>query len=309
MPDIRAPQSTVISMTHPPSQSTHLQAFLIRHFLAHQWAWGAALLVGWFGVNVVVLATTALMEVRRSGGTLPVWEPFCWEISSCMVLLLLIPLGLWLNDRWISQLALKWRLLVHLIATVPFSVLHVSGMVTIRQLWYRAMGARYEFGDLPVEFFYEYRKDAQAYLTLALIIVGYRFIARRLQGEASYLADSAESETPEPELPPERLLIKKLGREFLIQTADIEWVEASGNYANLHIKGSVYPMRITMDKLEKLLPAHFARIHRSTIINLGQVKDIEALDSGDYEVRLHNGQQLTLSRRYRERFKAMLSLS
>ena len=51
-------------------------------------------MVGWFSVNVVVLATTALMEARRSGGTLPVWEPFCWEISSCMVLLLLIPLGL-----------------------------------------------------------------------------------------------------------------------------------------------------------------------------------------------------------------------
>lgn len=75
------------------------------------------------------------------------------------------------------------------------------------------MDSRYRFGDLPTEFFYEYRKYAQAYLSLALVIAGFRFIVRRLQGEASYLADSAESETIDPELPPERLLIKKLGRE------------------------------------------------------------------------------------------------
>ena len=140
------------------------------------------------------------------------------------------------------------------------------------------------------------------------MIAGYRFIVRRLQGEASYLADSAESETVEPELPPERLLIKKLGREFLIQTNDIEWIEASGNYANLHIKDSVYPMRITMDKLEKLLPSNFTRIHRSTIVNLEQIQEIQALDMGDYEVRLHNQITLTLSRRYRENFKALLSV-
>ncbi len=112
----------------------------------------------------------------------------------------------------------------------------------------------------------------------------------------------------EPDAPPERLLIKKLGREFLIQTSDIEWIEAAGNYANLHIKGSVYPMRITMEKLEKLLPDNFTRIHRSTIVNLEQIQEMQALDTGDYEVTLHNQIKLTLSRRYRENFKALLSV-
>lgn len=242
------------------------------------------------------------------GKTLALWEPFCWEISSCLILLLLIPLGLWLNDRWLARLEFKQWLVAHALATLPFSMLHVAGMVSIRHFWYYLMDSHYRFGDLPMEFFYEYRKDAQAYLTLALVIVGYRFIVRRLQGEASYLADSAESETIEPDLPPERLLIKKLGREFLIQTTAIEWIEASGNYANLHIKDSVYPMRITMDKLEKLLPANFVRIHRSTIVNLEQIQEIQALDTGDYEVRLHNQIKLTLSRRYRENFKALLSI-
>jgi LytTr DNA-binding domain len=280
----------------------------LNYFLSHQRLWGVALLVSWFCINVMVLATSHVMEYQRVGKHLAFWEPFCWEISSCFILLLLIPLGLWINDRWFARLEIKQWLAAHLVATLPFSVLHVAGMVSIRHLWYYLMDSHYRFGDLPVEFFYEYRKDAQAYLTLALVIAGYRFIVRRLQGEASYLADSAESETIEPELPPERLLIKKLGREFLIQTNDIEWIEASGNYANLHIKDSVYPMRITMDKLEKLLPSNFTRIHRSTIVNLEQIQEIQALDTGDYEVRLHNQIKLTLSRRYRENFKALLSV-
>ena len=122
------------------------------------------------------------------------------------------------------------------------------------------------------------------------------------------LSTGEETETRVNEAPPERLLIKKLGREFLIQTSDIEWVEASGNYANLHINTHVYPMRITMDKLEKLLPSQFLRIHRSTIVNIGQIKEVEAMDSGDHQVLLLSGKTLTLSRRYRENFKNLLSL-
>lgn len=288
--------------------TTDKQQQRLTYFLSHQRLWGIVLLVSWFCINVVVLATSHVMEFQRAGKTLDLWEPFCWEISSCFVLLLLIPLGLWINDRWLARLEIKQWLAAHLVATLPFSVMHVGGMVSIRHLWYYLMDSHYRFGDLPMEFFYEYRKDAQAYLTLALVIAGYRFIVRRLQGEASYLSDSAESETIEPELPPERLLIKKLGREFLIQTNDIEWIEASGNYANLHIKDSVYPMRITMDKLEKLLPSNFTRIHRSTIVNLEQIQEMQALDTGDYEVTLRNQLKLTLSRRYRENFKALVSV-
>lgn len=285
------------------------QQLRLNHFLAHQKAWGAVLLITWFCINVVVLATNHMMEYQRMGKNLAMWEAFCWEISSCVILLSLIPLGIWLNDRWFARLDVKQWLAAHVLATLPFSLLHVTGMVGLRKLWYFLMDSSYEFGHLPMEFFYEYRKDAQAYLTLALVIAGYRFIVRRLQGEASYLADSAESESTEPESPPERLLIKKLGREFLIQTSDIEWIEASGNYANLHIKDTVYPMRITMDKLEKLLPSNFARIHRSTIVNLEQIREMQALDTGDYQVTLLNHKNLTLSRRYRDGFKALLSLA
>lgn len=276
----------------------------------HQTLLGALLLIGWFSLNMVVLATTSLMEYRRDGREIPVWEPFSWEISSALWVLLLIPVGIFINDRWLAHLSLKIRLLLHALLTLPFSVVHVAGMVSLRHLWYRAMGSEYHFGNLPVEFLYEYRKDAQAYLTIALVICGYRFIMRRLQGEASYIAEgeTVEAVNIEPEASPERLLIKKLGREFLIQTAAVEWVEACGNYANLHIGNSVYPMRITMEKLEKKLPSQFTRIHRSTIVNLTQVREVQPLETGDYQIVLHSGKTLVLSRRYRDGFKTRLSI-
>lgn len=289
--------------------STHNQPAYIQHFLKHQYLWACALLVSWFSINIIVLATTCLMEFARMGKSIPTWEPFCWEISSQVMILVLIPIAIFINDRWLDELKLTTKLVAHVTLTIPFSAAHIAGMVGIRELWYRLMDSHYYFGDVPMELLYEYRKDAQTYLTLSFIIVGYRFIVRRLQGEASCLTQSEQDESVEPAVSPERLLIKKLGREFLIQTADIEWIEASGNYANLHIKDSVYPMRITMDKLENLLPDNFTRIHRSTIVNLTQIKEMQALDTGDYEVTLHNQKSLTLSRRYREEFKSLLSLN
>jgi hypothetical protein len=286
------------------NQKQHIQGFL-----KHQHIWAIALLVSWFAINVIVLATTTLMEFARINKSIPAWEPFCWEISSQLLLLLLIPVGIFISNRWLDKLKFNVRLAAHAALTIPFSAVHIAGMVGIRELWYRFMDSHYMFGNLPMELLYEYRKDAQSYLTLALIIFGYRLIVRRLQGEASYLGNDDENENAESEVPPERLLIKKLGREFLIQVCNIEWIEASGNYANIHIKDSVYPMRITMEKLEKLLPTSFTRIHRSTIVNLEHIQEIQPLDTGDHQVTLRSKKMLTLSRRYREGFKTLLSLS
>ncbi|WP_049630073.1 LytTR family DNA-binding domain-containing protein [Cellvibrio sp. pealriver] len=288
--------------------TNELSARYQQHFLAHPVLWGWMLLIGWFGSNALVLATTKLMEMTRGGHQIPFWEPLSWELSSAVMILLLVPVGIYIHDRWLASLSLKGCIGAHLILTLPFSLSHVAGMVGIRHVCYWLMGEQYYFGNIASELLYEYRKDAQTYLTLLLLIFGFRLIYRRLQGEASYLMAESDTEQTEPEKSPEMLLIKKLGREFLIKTADIEWVEASGNYANLHVRGSVYPMRITMDKLEKLLPADFVRIHRSSIVNLHQIQEVQPLDSGDHEITLKAGNTLILSRRYRDSFKNVLSL-
>ncbi|SON77106.1 AlgR/AgrA/LytR family regulatory protein (fragment) [Xanthomonas phaseoli pv. phaseoli] len=96
---------------------------------------------------------------------------------------------------------------------------------------------------------------------------------------------------------PERFLVRKLGRDFLVATADIEWIQASGNYVNLHVRGHDYPLRSTMAAIEaKLDPAVFVRIHRSYLVNLGQVQAIEPSDSGDARVHLRDASVLPCSR-------------
>jgi glycopeptide antibiotics resistance protein len=71
------------------------------------------------------------MEFKRAGESIPAWEPFCWEASSAVMILLLIPFGILFSDRWLNNFSLKTRLLFHALATIPFSSIHVAGMVGI----------------------------------------------------------------------------------------------------------------------------------------------------------------------------------
>ena len=290
-----------MTMSRQPLAS-RLQA----HFLSHQTFWPAALLLVWAGLNTLLLATTELMEYRRSGSDLPFWEPLSWETTSMVMILLCVwPLA-WLIRFLASRFSLATQLLCHLAALVAFSVVHVAGMVALRKLWYALMGSHYHFGNLAYEFVYEFRKDAMTYLTMVVVIAGYQFIVRRLRGEASYVDESDDSSRPLPD----RLLVKKLGKEFLIAVADIEWIEASGNYANLHLNGKVYPMRTTMAALEKQLPGSvFQRVHRSAIVNLHEVDHLEPTEFGDYTITLKSGDTVALSRRYRDDVKAAMSLA
>ena len=82
---------------------------------------------------------------------------------------------------------------------------------------------------------------------------------------------------------------------------EIDWVEADEYYAKLHIGGRVHMVRQTMHALEEQLPtAQFARIHRSTIVNLDRVVALEPMFQGDYTVILGDGTRLRMSRRRRE---------
>jgi two-component system LytT family response regulator len=114
-----------------------------------------------------------------------------------------------------------------------------------------------------------------------------------------------------PQPPRERLLIKAPGRLYFLTTAEIDWIEAAGNYLRLHAGGKDHLLRETMSNLERDLdPKRFVRIHRSTIVNLERVAELQPLFHGDYAVLLLDGTQLTLSRGYRhnlsERFGDVL---
>jgi len=248
-------------------------------------------------------------DYQRLGIPIDWWKPASWSWSSALVTLALVPALLWFTRRWPLHLD-TWRrnLPVYVLASVGWSGLHVGGMVALRKLVYATQGLGYDFGDWPHEFLYEYSKNVRTFVGMVLLIHGYRLLVLRMQGEASLLGapDSAPAggEIAGPEARPERLLVRKLGREFLIAVDDIEWLQASGNYVNLHLNGRDYPLRSTIAGIEaKLDPNRFIRIHRSYIVDLTRIASIEPLDSGDARVHLRDGASLPCSRRYRQRLK------
>jgi DNA-binding LytR/AlgR family response regulator len=137
-------------------------------------------------------------------------------------------------------------------------------------------------------------------------VLSYRLLLLRLQGEARVLdAPEASAVTPpappEPAGRPERFLVRKLRREFLIAANDIEWLQAEGNYVGLHVNGHDYLLRSTLtDFLGQLDPARFVRVHRSYAVNLDRIAEIEPQESGDARLKMKGGGQVPCSRRYRE---------
>jgi two-component system LytT family response regulator len=99
----------------------------------------------------------------------------------------------------------------------------------------------------------------------------------------------------------ERLLVPDRERLQLIEAASIEWLQADDNYVHVHTATRSYLLRRTLqDLLSQLGEQRFVRIHKSTAVNLAAIGSLTPLFKGDYEIHLHNGRRLRLSRRYRE---------
>ena len=106
-----------------------------------------------------------------------------------------------------------------------------------------------------------------------------------------------------------RLMIKASNRVVLVRVEEIDFIEADGNYAKLHVGRKAHLLREKMHDLEERLdPAKFVRIHRSIIVNLDRIKEMQPHFNGDYIVVLADGQQLRLSRTRREHLEAKLQI-
>ncbi len=101
--------------------------------------------------------------------------------------------------------------------------------------------------------------------------------------------------------PLDRLVVKSRGRVHLLKVSEIDWIGADGNYARLHVGEDDHLVRDTMTALERRLDSgQFVRIHRSTIVNLDRIKEIQPWFKGELMVILTDGEQLPLSRKYRK---------
>ena len=258
--------------------------------------------------NTLNASTVWLEHARSETPSIAMWKPFVWEYSSAIAVLILLPGIFFLLKRMpLSINNIKKQLVIHFIGTVIFSLLHVGLMVIFREIAYSFNAQDYNFGPWGRELWYEYRKDAWGYINWLFIYTLVGMAYSRLKGEASPISVGEEQTSPE-QVAPEHFLVKKLDREFLVKVADIEWLESSGNYVNLHSKGRIYPLRTTLSQLAARLDSvGFSRIHRSFGINHTAIDHISYQPSGDGEVTLLSGKTLTLSRRYKEELKRKLT--
>jgi two-component system, LytTR family, response regulator len=113
---------------------------------------------------------------------------------------------------------------------------------------------------------------------------------------------------PREPQPAQRLVVKDRGQVLFLDVADIDWVEAAGYYACLHVGNDTHVIRRTLLELERDLgDEKFIRIHRSIIVNLGRIRGLELQSSGEYEVILRSQARLRLSRRFRKALQDRLA--
>src|SRR5215216_2050420 len=105
----------------------------------------------------------------------------------------------------------------------------------------------------------------------------------------------------------ERLVIKAGGRITFLRTDEINWIEADDKYVHLHTTKTRPMVRQTLSAMEAQLdPARFRRVHRSAIVNVERIAELQPLFSGEYSILLQDGTKLTLSRNYRDKLLELL---
>lgn len=125
-------------------------------------------------------------------------------------------------------------------------------------------------------------------------------------------APKSDAGAEEKEQPPEtkyfeRLVIRSGGRIIFLRVDEIDWIEADGDYMRPHAGSKSHLLRETMSDLAaKLDPEKFLRIHRSSIVNVERVKDIQPFFKGEHVLTLIDGTRLKMSRSYRDKLQVLL---
>ena len=157
------------------------------------------------------------------------------------------------------------------------------------------MDQQYQFGSLILESAYEYRKDFMTYCLILFVVYVYREILRLRGGEAQLAREKPKTAQQE------RIMISKNGVYRFLDPLAIDWIEAAGNYVEIHVEDHSHMYRGTMKQLLDRLPQpDFIRIHRSTIVNQNRIAKIKPAANGDQFLSLKDGEVLRMSRRYKK---------
>ncbi len=108
----------------------------------------------------------------------------------------------------------------------------------------------------------------------------------------------------------DRLVVKGSGTTRFIRVADIDWIEGAGVYVNLHLAGKELLYRSALNDLAgQLDPLRFIRIHRSTIVNIDSIVELQPISHGEFELVLKDGHRSRVSRTYRTQLEKRLGQS
>jgi len=264
--------------------------------------WGVLLAISTLAQTYVYIA-----DEGRRGIALGFGRALVIQGTSHLVIAALLPVLYWLHRRWPARGGLR-NFAILVLAVVPFSLAHTAGMGALRLLWFNAiMGEAYRFPLTLDRLAYEFAKDVISYgmLSIGVVVLGRWF--QRAAAAAAVAAPAPPDPPPAGSLPERFAVRQRGGREVMVEVADIDWIEASGNYAILHVGGDTFEIRSSLTKLEgELDPKRFVRVHKSHVVNIARIAEVTPWISGDWRIRLHDGAEVNLSRRYRQRFEALV---
>jgi len=243
------------------------------------------------GVAIGVVNTFSVAD--ESHGRLAFWEPAVWEGSSVLVISVLgFAITAFTRRVWPLERP-RWRVAVlHGAAALVFALVHVVAAGGLRWACYAVMGGHYDpFGPL-FNFVYELRKDLLIYVAVvAAYVIWRQYLAFR---SAPPVAARPEGEGPGA------IEVRDGARRHFIPLAEVAWIEAAGNYVELHRGRTPILHRAPLAEMERQLEGlGFVRIHRSRLVRRAGIAEVESKPSGDYVVRLADGRELAGSRRYR----------
>ncbi len=264
--------------------------------------WAAAL-----AISMAARVPVEMTDAARRGIDMGFGRAVAMEGASHLMVAVLLPAIYWLHRRW--PLAEQPRnITIHIAAVVPYSVLHTLGMAALRLLWFNALlGEAYRFPVTLDRLGYEFAKDVISYAMLSGGVLVLSHLLARKPATATVSANAPATDVPAAGVVlPERFAVRRKGKEIMVEVVDIDWIEASGNYALLHVGDETFEIRSSLTRLEdELDPKRFVRVHKSHLVNIARVVEVTPWVSGDWRIRLQGGAEVNLSRRYRQRFEAL----
>jgi two-component system, LytTR family, response regulator len=132
-----------------------------------------------------------------------------------------------------------------------------------------------------------------------------------VNGQGQIEPESLASQASRPAMRYATMLPIRVGRETIrLDVSTIDWIDAAGDYMCLHAAGQTHVLRATMRELEEMLdPQVFQRVHRSTIVNLARVRSLRPHLNGECFLKLQSGQEVKLSRSFRDKVELLLDRS